>query len=237
VVGIKTIMHLHNAAMIGDPRSTWAQLAGNPVQGEIREAVALAPPHFMVNVAINPQREITALWAGHYIEAHELACRAVAEHATRAVEELFEIVITTNSGYPLDQNLYQAVKGMSAASEVVRPGGLIVCAAECRDGFPDHGSYRSALEASTSPQQLLDEIAARDHTRPDQWQIQVQAKIQTQARVGVHTAGLTADELRTAHLQPVPDIAEAVERELAERGDDAWVCVLPEGPQTIPYVA
>jgi nickel-dependent lactate racemase len=95
IAGIKTIMHLHNARMIGDPRSTWAQLAGNPVQGEIREAVAMAPPHFMVNVAINSRREITALWAGHYITAHEVGCRFVAEHATRAVDEPFDIVITT----------------------------------------------------------------------------------------------------------------------------------------------
>jgi lactate racemase len=95
VAGIATIMHLHNAEMIGDPRSTWARLEGNPVQGEIREAVALAPPHFMVNVAINGRREITALWAGHYLEAHEVGCRFVAAHATQAVENVFDIVITT----------------------------------------------------------------------------------------------------------------------------------------------
>ena len=106
VAGIKTIMHLHNAEMIGDPRSTWARLEDNPVQGEIREAVAMAPPHFMVNVAVNALREITALWAGHYITAFEEGCRFVNEHAMRPVEELFDVVLTTNSGYPLDQNLY-----------------------------------------------------------------------------------------------------------------------------------
>ena len=72
VAGIKTIMHLHNAGMIGHPRSTWAMLEGNPVQGEIREAVALAPPHFCVNVAVNAKRQITAVWAGHYIQAPEV---------------------------------------------------------------------------------------------------------------------------------------------------------------------
>jgi nickel-dependent lactate racemase len=115
VAGIKTIMHLHNAQMIGHPKSTWALLEGNPVQGEIREAVAMAPPHFMVNVALNAKRDITAIWAGHYIEAHEIGCRFVVEHATRAVEEPFDVVISTNSGYPLDQNLYQTGKGMRAA--------------------------------------------------------------------------------------------------------------------------
>jgi nickel-dependent lactate racemase len=95
VAGIKTIMHLHNAQMIGDARSTWGRLEDNPVQGEIREAVAMAPPHFMVNVALNSRREITAVWAGHYLEAHEVGCRFVAQHATRPVENVFDVIITT----------------------------------------------------------------------------------------------------------------------------------------------
>jgi nickel-dependent lactate racemase len=95
VAGIRTIMHLHNARMIGDARSTWALLEGNPVQGEIREAVALCPPDFMVNVAVNSRREITAVWAAHYMEAHEVGCRFVARHATQPVDRLFDVVITT----------------------------------------------------------------------------------------------------------------------------------------------
>jgi nickel-dependent lactate racemase len=97
-------------------------------------------------------------------------------------------VITTNSGFPLDQNLYQAVKGMSAAYQVVRPGGMIVCAAECRDGFPDHGSYRQILASAASPKALADAIRARPVTVPDQWQVQIQAQIQASSRVVMHTS-------------------------------------------------
>jgi nickel-dependent lactate racemase len=237
LAGLDTVLTLHDATRIGHPDARWGICVGNPVHDDIRAAAAGTGVDFAFDVILNRDQAIVAAFAGDLLPMHERAREESRRVSMRPVPGRADVVLTTNSGYPLDQNLYQAVKGMSAASEVVRPRGLIVCAAECRDGFPDHGSYRSALEASTSPQQLLDEIAARDHTRPDQWQIQVQAKIQTQARVGVHTAGLSADELRTAHLQAVPDIAEAVERELAERGDDAWVCVLPEGPQTIPYVA
>jgi nickel-dependent lactate racemase len=236
VVGIKTIMHLHNAAMIGDPRSTWAQLAGNPVQGEIREAVALAPPHFMVNVAINPRREITALWAGHYIEAHELACRAVAAHATRAVEEPFEIVITTNSGYPLDQNLYQAVKGMSAAARIVRDGGAIIAAAECCDGLPDHGNYKQLLQMRHTPHELLAMIEAPDFALYDQWQAQSQAIIQRKAEVYLYSS-LDPAAVRAAMLEPTSDIAATLARLLDRYGAGARVAVLPEGPQTVPYLA
>jgi nickel-dependent lactate racemase len=235
VVGIKTIMHLHNAAMIGDPRSTWAQLAGNPVQGEIREAVALAPPHFMVNVAINPRREITALWAGHYIEAHELACRAVAEHATRAVDQPFDIVITTNSGYPLDQNLYQAVKGMSAAARIVRDGGAIIAAAECSDGLPEHGNFKQLLQMRRTPQELLDMIEAPDFELYDQWEAQSQAIVQRKADVYLYSS-LDPETVRDAMLTPIEDIEATLAQLLDRYGAGARVAVLPEGPQTVPYL-
>ena len=154
----------------------------------------------------------------------------------RAVDSPFDIVVTTNSGYPLDQNLYQAVKGMSAAAEIVRPGGTIICAAECRDGLPDHGSYGTLLHEARSPADVLDRIAASRVTIPDQWQVQIQARVQAKARVALRADGLTDDEVRAAHLDPIPDIGDEVERLLAV-DPDARICVLPQGPQTIAYVA
>ena len=145
--------------------------------------------------------------------------------------------MTTNSGFPLDQNLYQSVKGMSAAAQVVKPGGTIVCAAECRDGFPDHGSFREELTALASPQLLLDAIAAREQTVADQWNVQVQASIQSSARVVMHTSYLSDDDLAAAHLEQTADIGRSWRRRSALPGPASQVCVLPEGPQTIPYVA
>ncbi len=235
VAGIKTIMHLHNAQMIGDERSTWARLEGNPVQGEIREAVAMAPPHFIVNVAVNSRREITAVWAGHYIAAHEVGCRFVAQHATCPVEAVFDVVVTTNSGYPLDQNLYQAVKGMSAAARIVKPGGAIIAAAECSDGLPSHGNYKDLLQMRESAQALLEMIEAPGFEMYDQWQAQSQALVQRKAQVYLHSS-LDAETVRQAMLEPAPDI-ETTLAELVERyGPGARVAVLPEGPQTVPYV-
>ncbi|MEV4646043.1 hypothetical protein [Saccharopolyspora sp. NPDC049357] len=152
------------------------------------------------------------------------------------VPQRYDVVVTTNSGYPLDQNVYQAVKGMTAAATVVKPGGLIICAAECSDGFPDHGSFREVLASEPTPEALLRTISGRTETVPDQWQVQILARVLATARVGVHTTHLTDAQLRTAHLYRVDDIATAVAEELAARGPQARVCVLPEGPQTIPYV-
>jgi nickel-dependent lactate racemase len=235
VAGIKTIMHLHNAQMIGDPRSTWARLAGNPVQGEIREAVAMASPHFMVNVAVNTRRQITAIWAGHYLTAHEVGCRFVTEHATCPVEEPFDIVISTNSGYPLDQNLYQAVKGMSAAARIVKPGGAIIAAAECSDGLPDHGNFKQLLQMRSTPQELLDMIESPGFELYDQWEAQTQAIVQRKADVYLYSS-LDPTTVRNAMLTPIDSIEGALAALLDRFGPDARIAVLPEGPQTVPYV-
>ena len=167
------------------------------------------------------------------MHARRLRGRARVRHAGRA--RAFDVVVTSNSGYPLDQNLYQAVKGMSAAAKVVKPGGLIVCAAECRDGFPGHGSYRELLDLRRLPAALLDAISARPTTSPDQWQVQIQANIQDHARRRDAHRHLSDDELRSVHLEQTRDIAETVAAR--SRAPDArTVCVLPEGPQTIAYV-
>jgi len=237
LAGLQTVLTLHDAARIGHPNARWGVCEGNPVHDDVRAAAAAAGVDFALDVVLNRDKQIVAAFGGDLLPMHA-AARAVSRRLSMApVAAPFDIVLTTNSGYPLDQNLYQAVKGMSAAAQVVKPGGLIICAAECRDGFPDHGSYRDVLASAESPQALLDEIESRAYTVPDQWQVQVQAKVQALASVGVHSSYLSDDDLRAAHLQPVPDISSAVERSLARLGPSARVCVLPEGPQTIPYVS
>ena len=148
----------------------------------------------------------------------------------------FDIVVTTNSGYPLDQNLYQSVKGMSAAAQIVKPGGTIVIASECSDGLPEHGGYQQLLRQADGPEAFLARLAQPGVATHDQWQVQVQALIQRRARVFVKATGLTAQQLRTAWFEPVDDVAAAVRAALTSAGPKATLAVLPQGPQTIPYV-
>jgi nickel-dependent lactate racemase len=146
----------------------------------------------------------------------------------------FDIVITTNSGYPLDRNLYQAVKGMAAAATVVANGGTIICAAECRDGLPDDGSYARLLRSGSSIEAVAEHILGAGRTIPDGWQVQVQARVQARARVLLQSR-LPASVARAAHLEPIDDVSSTL-AELLRRQPDARICVLPEGPQTIPYL-
>jgi nickel-dependent lactate racemase len=143
--------------------------------------------------------------------------------------------VTTNGGYPLDQNLYQTVKGMSAAALIVAQGGLIVTASRCNDGFPAHGNFRRLLFEHDSPRALLDSILAPGSSLFDQWEAQLLAMIQLQAHVALFSE-IDGGEVRRAHLEPIADVTQRVRDELARRGGDAAVAVLPEGPMTIPYL-
>jgi nickel-dependent lactate racemase len=236
VADIASIMRYHDARMIGDPRSTWGLVDGNPTQERIRYDGALIPVDFCVNVTLNRRREITAVFCGDVSAVHQAGCAFSRETAMVACDRPLPIVVTTNSGYPLDQNLYQAVKGMSAAAQVVADGGYIVTAARCNDGFPQHGNFRQLLFEHTSPQSLLDTIMTPGFSLFDQWQAQLLARILIKARVGLHSE-LPAEDVRRAHLEPVEDVGRALADELTRIGRDAPVAVLPEGPMTIPYVA
>ena len=236
LAGLETVLALHNGRRIGDPKATWGICEGNPVHDSIRAVAALAPPQFALDVLLNDEQRITAAFGGELFEMHKAARAQARREAMAAVPRPFDIVVTTNSGYPLDQNLYQAVKGMSAAAEIVKDGGTIVCAAECRDGLPDHGSYATLLASGDSPAALLRKIESSATTVPDQWQVQVQARIQQRATVLVHADGLTDKQLRAAHFLPAHDVSDTVAN-LVAANPEATICVLPDGPQTIPYLA
>jgi nickel-dependent lactate racemase len=236
LAGLETVMTLHDAARIGHPNATWGVIDGNPVHEDVREIARMIPVDFAVDVTLNRDQKITNVFAGEILAEHRTACGYAKKTAMRAVPRPFDVVLTTNSGYPLDQNLYQAVKGMSAAAKIVKPRGTIVCAAECRDGLPSHGSYGAVLASAPTPAALLDMITAPGYSVPDQWQVQIQAQIQAKADVLVKTAGLSPDQIRAAHFTPIGDVAAAVTEALQRHGPPATLCVLPQGPQTIPYL-
>jgi len=232
---IEAIMDNHGATMIADPLATWAVTEGNPLWEEMLWVAQRTDPTFLLNVTLNRDREITGVFAGDLVAGHCTGTDFVREKSLQPVQEPFDIVITTNSGYPLDLNLYQAVKGMSAAAQIVRPGGDIIVAAECWDGIPSHGEYRRLLWEAGSPQDLLDTVTAPGFRCHDQWEAQIQAQIQLKANVHVYADGLSDEELRHALVIPCNSIEETA-AQLLRDNPGATIAVLPEGPQTVPYV-
>ena len=236
LAGFETIMPLHNSDMIGHPKAIWGIMEGNPIHDAIREISEITGVDFAVEVTINREHRVTSAYAGNPKSVHRAATRFARTMAMQPVDEPFDTVVTTNSGYPLDLNLYQAVKGMSAAAQVVKHGGTIICAAECSDGVPEHGRYNEILSSATAPSELLKMICAEGYDRHDQWQVQIQAQIQLTADVQLKSEYLTHQQIRAAHLTPVDDVEAAVEAAIQRHGPQSRICVLPEGPQTIPYL-
>ena len=235
VAGIKTILDFHNAEMIGHPLSTWGVIEGNILQDAATQNCLMAKPDFMVNVTLNGEKQITGVVAGDVIAAHREGCKFVKETAMYAVDETFDIVVTTNSGYPLDQNLYQTVKGMSAAAQIVKQGGAIISASECSDGVPDHGNYAKILKMRDTAGELLEMICDPEFCLFDQWQVQVQAMVQLKADCYLFST-LDPQIVKNAKFTPI-DSVEATLQQLCQKiGPQVRVAVLPLGPLTIPYV-
>lgn len=236
LAGFDTTMKLHSAKLIGDAKASWGITEGNPIHHAIKHIAFRTGVDFSVDVTINRDHKITGVYAGELFAVHKAACQSAKGIAMQKVNKPFDVVLTTNSGYPLDQNLYQAVKGMSAAAQVVKKGGIIICAAECSDGIPDHGDYSKILASKNSPEELLELINDSNYNRHDQWQVQIQAQIQTHAEVLVKSDYLTQEQVRAAHLTPIENLQECIWESLNRHGQNARICVLPEGPQTIPYL-
>ncbi len=196
MAGISTIMNNHNYENIAHPNATWGKTTGNPIWEEILEIAHLAGADFLINTTLNSQKEVTGIFAGDLDQAHTQGVQHARTTAMVPVEAPFDIVLTTNSGYPLDLNLYQSVKGMSAAAQIVRPGGAIICAAECWDGIPEHGLFKQLLHEASSPEALLEAIRNNDPVRRDQWQAQIQAQIQLKADVYLYSDHLSEEQIR-----------------------------------------
>jgi nickel-dependent lactate racemase len=232
----KSVLANHNAEMIGHPLATWGITAGNPIWEEMLEVALWTQPTFLYNVSLNRDKQITGVFAGDLEQAHRVGTQHVARTAMVPVEAPFDIVITSNSGYPLDLNLYQAIKGVSAAAQIVKEGGAIIIAAECWSGVADHPQYSQMLQGASSPRELLAQIRRAGQVAQDQWQVQVQAQVQTRADVYVKSS-LAPAEVQGAMLRVCDSIEGTVEQLLGRYGPEATLCVLPEGPMTIPYVA
>ena len=234
--GLETVMSNHGAKNIGDPQATFGITEGNPLWEELRNIALKTGPSFVLNVTLNEQRDITNVFAGDIIEAHKSGCAFVKNSAMQRVEQPFDIVVTTNSGYPLDLNLYQGVKGMSAGARVLKKGGTLILAAECREGVPGGSPLDDLLRSADSIEEILTMLSTPGFVRPEQWQAQIQALVQRHAEVLVHSM-LDNDTLEACHLVPCGDISAEVTKRLDQLGPDARIAVLPQGPLTIPYLA
>ena len=233
---LETILRNHSVNNLDDPKATWGMTDRNPVWEEITEAASIVQPTFLLNVTLNHDKQITGVFAGDLMESHRQGCIFARQSAMIPVEEPYDIVITCNSGYPLDLNLYQSIKGISAAAQIAKKGGSIIIAADCWDGVPEHGEYARLLREAKSPEHFLRMIRSPGFSVRDMWQAQIQALLLQKADVYFYSKNLSDEQITGAMLRPCHSIEAMVDKLIQKHGRDASICVLPEGPQSIPYI-
>lgn len=234
LAGAESVITNHSVAMIGHPQATWGITYGNPLWEEMLDVALRVQPLFLVNVTLNIHRQITGIFAGDLAEAHKAGCDFVRSLSMVKTYAPFDLVITTNSGYPLDQNLYQCAKGMRAAEPVTRRGGAVLLVAACQDGIP-HGSHYERLLKQAGSLDGIDKMLANPSFKAqDQWMLQIQAAMQKKVNIYIFSDGLTENQIREALFFPVIDLENSINQLIQQYG--TRVCILPEGPQVIAHL-
>jgi nickel-dependent lactate racemase len=231
VAGLETIKINHGSEMIDHPRTRAGVLEGNPIYSDIVEGARKAGYDFSVNVTLNGDKRVSGIFSGDFEEAHKEGTSFLSSYVKVRVPKS-DIVVTTNGGYPLDRDLYQAVKGMTVAESVAVDGGVIIVASECRDGV-GHPYFRELAEEG-SPSDILEKIRTSGFFRIDQWQNQILARIQVTHRIICVTDGVPPSTLVSMNLIPAGDMDEALEKAKSIMGRDPGVTVIPDGPSILP---
>ena len=226
--GLATVLASHNAEFTVHPKARPGSLEGNPFHADMLHAARAAGLAFILNVALSPEKKIAAAFAGDMEQAHLQGCTFVLRHCGVSAVPA-PIVITSNGGYPLDQNIYQSTKSIMTADLTCAPNGIIVAANECRDGHGAEGFYESFRKAG-SLDALLAEIAARgrEGTIPDQWVTQLTASI-LRRRTVVFVTSAPRELVENFGMRYAATLAEGLA--IAERilGDkNAPITVLPD---------
>ncbi|NMA20249.1 MAG: nickel-dependent lactate racemase [Lentisphaerae bacterium] len=236
IAGRTTVLSNHCAAFIDSEFARTGNLENNPLHRDMLWAAKKAGLAFIVNVILNGEKEVVRAFAGDAFAAHETGCREMSGLSLIKVPES-EIVITSNGGYPLDQNLYQAVKGMTAAEAAVAPGGVIIIAAACQDGHGGEGFYRTLAEAK-SPAEVLEKLrkVPATETVPDQWESQILARVLSKNPVIVVTEQRNHAMIQAMHMQAAGTLEEALMLARRKTGSSAKIAIIPDGVSVIVRV-
>ena len=233
VAGAQTIMYNHRPENIANPYAATGVLAQNPIHEECEQAAQMAGLDFIMNVALNRDKEVIAAFAGDPVQAHRAGCAFVRESGRVPVQSA-DIVITSNNGYPLDRNIYQTVKGLDAAAHAVKEGGVIILAAECFDKNGNN-EYEKLICSCATPQELQDKMSAGE-SEPDKWQAQIFARIVSRYTVILLSENVDAETAGRMFMRQANTPEQALEMALEIAGPDAKINMIPEGPVVIPVM-
>lgn len=224
-----TVLANHCAQFIADEQCRTGILEGNPIHRDMVHAAGQTNLQFILNVLLDKEKRIIGAYAGHREEAHLRGCEQLSSYS-RMQAVPADIVVTSNGGYPLDQNIYQAVKGMTAAEACAKQDGVIIIASECSDGHGGEAFYET-MRSHASPREVMNTIMRipMEETIPDQWESQILARILMKHTVILVTDQCSPDIISEMHMVHAYTLNEALEKAFAVKGRDASVTLIPDG--------
>lgn len=227
----ETIKVLHSPKFMQDPRTHEGSIEDNPLHRELLEIASMARHDFMVDVALTRKREIAGIFAGDPVEAHRAGVTLVSKVMLELLNHPADAVITTSAGYPLDLTFYQAVKGVTAAQHVVKPGGKILLVAACSEG-PGAEEFRDMLREWPDPERFLESLNGAPVV-VDQWQLEKLALVTRRADLLYYVPGLPADYYPSLWGEAFGRIEDAIAALTQDLPDGARVALIPEGPYVL----
>lgn len=233
IASAKTIMYNHCSEFIDSENSRTGILKDNPIHRDMVYAAQTAKLAFILNVVIDKDKKVIASFAGDVQEAHKVGCDFVT-NLSKIDKVPSDIVVSTNGGYPLDQNIYQSVKGMTAAEATCKEGGVIIMISACNDGHGGQSFYDNVANAS-SASEILQNVrnVRKDDTVPDQWEFQILARILDKYTVIMVTNQCDPEMITNMHMKHAYNFEEALNMAYEIKGKNAKVAVIPDGVSVI----
>jgi nickel-dependent lactate racemase len=226
----ETMKFMHSFKLIEHPKVRNCLLEGNPFHEYGIRVAELVGVDFILNVVINKQRAITGVFAGHYHHAHVAGCEMVKHHCTVHVEGRVDMVITSGGGYPLDSTFYQISKAMIAARDILKKGGTIVVACECREGLGSP-EFCGIMTSVCSPQEFYDDYCDPKDFVIDQWCAQsIYQALNHAGQVYVYSPGLSLADLEKTGCIKIENVQKIVDQLLESHAD---VVAVPDGPYMV----
>lgn len=237
VAGHETIRTFHSARFMEDPLAVQCNLVGNPLHEEQLQIVRKVGEIYALNTVLDEHRDLVCVTFGEIIASHLAAVDFVTGATCINVPRRFKTVVTSAAGYPLDKTYYQTIKGMVTPLDILEPGGTLIIASECSEGFgsPEFREAQARL-VELGPERFLATLTAKTLADVDEWQTEMQLKPMRVGRIQLYTTNLDAEERRITGVELVPSLDAAVADSVARHGDGA-VAVIPEGPYVVPVHA
>jgi nickel-dependent lactate racemase len=234
VAGHETIRTFHSARFMEDPLAVQCNLVGNPLHEEQLEIVKLLGEVYALNTVIDEDRDLVCVTFGEIIRSHMAAVDFVTDSTRIKVPRKFKTIVTSSAGHPLDKTYYQTVKGMVTPMDILEPGGTIIMASACSEGFgsPEFREAQKKL-VELGPEKFLATLTAKTLAEVDEWQTEMQLKPMRLGKIQLYTTGLSEEERSITGVDIVTNIDAAIADSIARHGDPA-VAVIPEGPYVVP---